>query len=209
MKPKKYFLSLQQCYLFILLLILLFSKNVFAVSVIERSADEMLQDADEVFYGQVTDIYSQQRFNGQNGQIFTFVQFSKLKQVKAAQASTDSTYVLCMAGGRVANTVQMYPGIPQFVLGERYVIFVRDNKKTAFPLVGIQQGFVHVKKASDGRYMLKFNATNKKLKTHFLDVKKQFSPDVDEKNIDPEDFISTLRGYWLLRKNQLNAIQNN
>lgn len=209
MKNKNNLASLLESCVSLCMLALLFWQPVYAVTVVEHSAEEMLQRADEVFYGQVTDIYSQQIFNEQGGQIFTFVQFSNIKRVKNTDVLPNETYLLRIAGGRLANTVQMYPGIPQFVLGERYVVFIRDNQKIAFPLVGIQQGFVHVKSSLNGRFKLIFNASNQKLKTHFLGVKNQFLQHADEKNIDPEDFIFTLREYWLLRKSPLNAVQTN
>lgn len=200
MKNKHSLLVLLESGVLACILMLFPLRMTHAVSVVERSFDELFQRADDVIYGQVTDIYSQQLVNEQGGQIFTFVQFSNIKRVKNEKSSSKETYLLRIAGGRVVNTVQMYPGIPQFVLGEHYVIFVRDNEKTAFPLVGIQQGLIHARTKSDGRVHLLFNASNRKLKTHFLDLKNRRSQTVDEKNIDPEDFIATLREYWLSKK---------
>lgn len=180
---------------------LLFSNSAHGVTVIERDFDEMFDRSDEVFYGRVTDMYAQYESNEFGRSIFTYIQFSDVKRVKDFDAQNAHSYLLRVAGGRVANTVQMFPGMPQFEIGQRYVIFVRDNNKVAFPLVGIQQGFIRVvDNLGSERPTLAFSKKTEKIKMRFSDIKRELNLVDHDKKIDPEDFILVLREYWNLRK---------
>jgi hypothetical protein len=186
---------------------LLFSSSVHGVTVVERDFDEILDRSDEVFYGRVTDMHSQYENNEFGQSIFTYIQFSDIKRVKDVDTQNAHSYLLRVAGGRVANTVQMFPGMPQFEMGKRYVIFVRDNNKVAFPLVGIQQGFIAVVDDSkNGRHTLAFSKTTEKIKTRFSDIKRELNLVDNDKSLDPEDFILVLREYWNLRKFKLKKV---
>lgn len=175
---------------------------------VERDFDEIVDRSDEVFYGLVTDMYAQYENNEFGQSIFTYIQFSDLKRVKDVDAKNAHSYLLRVAGGRVANTVQIFPGMPQFELGKRYVIFVRDNNEVAFPLVGIQQGFIAVVDDSkNGRPILAFSKTTEKIRTRFSHIKRELNLVDNDKNIDPEDFILVLREYWNLRKFKLKVVE--
>ena len=108
-----------------------------AVSVMERSFDDLISRADEVLYGKVTYIYSEPS----EKRIFTYIRFSEIITVKGqVNDAGGEEYLLRMAGGKHGNRFEVYPGVPQFEVGKRYVIFVRDNNKVMFPLVGLKQG---------------------------------------------------------------------
>ena len=193
--------------IFLIYIALLFSNSAHGVTVVERDFDEMFDRSDEVFYGLVTDIHAQYETNEFGQSIFTYIQFSDVKRVKDVDAQNAHSYLLRVAGGRVANTVQMFPGMPQFELGKRYVIFVRDNNEVAFPLVGIQQGFIAVVDDSKNGRILTFSKTTEKIKTRFSHIKRELNLVDNDINIDPEDFILVLREYWNLRKFKLKVVE--
>ena len=113
-----------------------------AVSVMERSFDDLISRADEVLYGKVTYIYSETS----EKRIFTYIRFSEIITVKGQISDAGGEeYLLRMAGGKHGNRFEVYPGIPQFEVGKRYIIFVRDNNKVMFPLVGLKQGIFNTR----------------------------------------------------------------
>lgn len=187
---------------------ILFLSPAYGVAVVDRDFDEILDRSDEVLYGLVTDIHSGYEVNEHGRSIFSYIQFSELRAVKELGSQNANPYVLRIAGGRVGDTIQMFPGMPQFEIGKRYIIFVRDNTKVAFPLVGIQQGFIAVdNNPTNGRHTLVFNKSTEKIKTRFSLIKRELNLGVDDGNIDSDDFISVLREYWNIRKFRIKATE--
>ena len=117
---------------------LLFSPGAAALMEIGRSFDQLVDRADQVFVGVVTDVRSAWGEGRQANNIYTFVTFSDLDVWKGEVSQAE--YTLRIAGGQVGNAIQVFPGAPRFVVGKTYTVFVRDNQLALFPTVGISQG---------------------------------------------------------------------
>jgi len=133
------FKTLAACFYLLLAVFLLLSvaSPSHALSVRERSFDDLITRADEIIYGKVRHIHSEPSVN----RIFTYIRLTEIITVKGqVDESGGEEYLLRMAGGRHGNRLETYPGVPKFEVGQRYIIFVRNNNKTLFPLVGLKQG---------------------------------------------------------------------
>src|SRR3569623_327776 len=130
------------------LLALLTIPSAHALSVVPRSFDELVSLADVVLGGMVSAQQSR-CVTPEQVQISTYVTLSDLQVVKGAL--DDPQYTLRIAGGVVGDRAEEYPGLPQLVTGQSYVLFVRGNQRDFFPVVGIHQGVYHIVKDAAGR----------------------------------------------------------
>ena len=131
-----------------LLLMLVMAAPAHALSVISRSFDELVTLADLVVVGTVSaqsSAYDTPAWQ----HISTYVTLDNLQVVKGAVSAAQ--YTLRFAGGRVDGRIEMYPGLPELRVGERYVLFVRGNFRNFFPIVGIGQGIYRVMIDASGR----------------------------------------------------------
>ena len=101
-------------------LALLLCTPAHGLSVVTRSFDELVQRADLVLVGTVSEVHSEFAAGGlDQNTIFSYVNFSDLQVVKGQAGS--EPYVLRVPGGVVGRFAQDYPGIPAFQTGQRYV----------------------------------------------------------------------------------------
>lgn len=130
------------------LLLTVASAPAHGLSVVSRSFDELVSLAELVLVGTVTT--SRSAYDPPEGQhIYTYFTLDNLEVVKGAWAQ--SQYTLRVAGGQVGDMAQVYSGLPELRLGERYVLFVRANNRDLFPVVGIDQGVYRVEIDAAGR----------------------------------------------------------
>ena len=120
--------------------LVLVCKFASAISVVEKSFEQLLEQSDDVIYGLVTDLSSRYGDGRSSEQIYTYVQFSEVVSVKKPQGYSQNEYLLRIAGGRVGRHIQVIPGAPEFLPGSRYILFIKGNNQLAFPLVGVNQG---------------------------------------------------------------------
>ena len=123
--------------------LVLVCKTAFAISVVEKSFEQLLEQSDDVIYGLVTDSSSRYGDGLSSEQIYTYVQFSEVVSVKNPQGYSQNEYLLRIAGGRVGRRIQVIPGVPKFLIGSRYILFIKGNNELAFPLVGVNQGVLN------------------------------------------------------------------
>ena len=104
--------------------------------------DEMIERADIIFAGKVTD--QQCRYGPKGKMIFTDISF-KVERIifikdKYATASEEEI-ILTFAGGEIGDNNIRIPDVPSFKSGERYLIFARlDGKTYVSPVIGRFQG---------------------------------------------------------------------
>lgn len=124
-----------------------------ALSVVPRSFDELVQRADLVLVGTVQEVRSEFADGGlDQNTIFSYVSFGDLDVVKGQVATT--TYELRVPGGVVGRLAQDYPGVPSFQTGQRYLVFIRGNRRDFFPVVGITQGVYRVLTNAQGQQVV-------------------------------------------------------
>ena len=108
-----------------------------ATTVIAPSFDELVQNADVIFEGTVTDVQSQWAGEGGQRHIVSYVTFEVADSLKG---STGKNYTMRMLGGTVGDETMEISDAPQFKVGDRDILFVEKNGTQFIPLVGIMYG---------------------------------------------------------------------
>jgi hypothetical protein len=126
-----------------------------ATSVIPPTFDELVDQAEVIFEGNVTDVRSQWVGEGAQRHIVSYVSF---KVEDAVKGSPGQTYTVRMLGGTVDGESMVISDAPRFQVGDRDIIFVQNNGSQFIPLVGIMHGRFHVKRDQNGRDIVTTNS---------------------------------------------------
>ena len=109
-----------------------------ATSMLPISLEQLATRADLIFYGRV--ISNEVKNDVQSGQIATFTDFEIIDLVKG---KAGNTHTIKQIGGfdRNSNTRLMVRGVPKFIVGQEYVVFLPKKSSLGFcsPL-GLHQG---------------------------------------------------------------------
>ncbi|MBL4607608.1 MAG: hypothetical protein JKY01_07260 [Pseudomonadales bacterium] len=172
-------------------------QSAYAITVIEKSLTQLLEQSDDVIYGLVTDIHAEYGEGEASQQIYTYIKFSEVQRIKTPEENNQNEFLLRIAGGRVGYRAQVIPGAPTFQRGERYVLFVKGNNKLAFPLVGVNQGvfrvtYDEIKKG----YRVIFHKRSKKVLEQFRTYRSMESLDNGASFISLGEFIDVLDSRW-------------
>jgi hypothetical protein len=123
---------------FSLLLSFLLLPAAWATSVLPISLEQLSIRAHLIFYGKV--IRNEVRIDEQSGRIATFTEFEIIDLIKG---KAGRTHTIKQIGGHMkdSNTIVHIHGVPEFVTGSKYVVFLPNKSKLGFssPL-GLQQG---------------------------------------------------------------------
>jgi hypothetical protein len=111
-----------------------------ALTAVPRTFAELVGLADWVLIGTVTQVTSAVEAKGTR--IYTYVRLADLEVIKGEWHDTE--YVLRVSGGVVDQRGEVYPGLPQFEEGRRYILFIQGNFSALFPVVGLHQGVFRV-----------------------------------------------------------------
>jgi hypothetical protein len=122
------------------LLALGWTTSSWALTTVPRTFAELVRLADWVLIGTVTQVTSAVEAKGER--IYTYVTLADLEMIKGAWHDTE--YVLRVSGGVVGQRGEVYPGLPQFEEGRRYILFIQENFSALFPVVGLHQGVFRV-----------------------------------------------------------------
>jgi hypothetical protein len=108
--------------------------------------DEQIQKADTIFRGRAEQIDAafESRANGRA--IVTTVRFTPLTVYKGAAESSVS---LKFVGGKVGDVEMKVGGMPQFVVGQEYILFVSTTGNSVCPVVGWAEGSLKVDRRSN------------------------------------------------------------
>jgi hypothetical protein len=117
--------------------------RVSATTVIPPTFEQLVQQAELIFEGTVTD--SRSVWEGEGGQrhIETYVTFKIEDSVKGQPGAS---YTIRMLGGTVGDETMEVTDTPKFKVGDREILFVEHNNDQFVPLVGISHGRFHVQK---------------------------------------------------------------
>ena len=127
---------------FLLMLCLSFSISTMrATTVIPPTFDELVNNAETIFEGTVTELKSQWTGEGAERHIVTYVTFKIEDRIKGALGAD---YTIRMFGGTVDGQTMEVTDTPRFKVGDRDILFVENNGKQFVPLVGIMHGRFHV-----------------------------------------------------------------
>jgi hypothetical protein len=125
---------------------LLAVSSVQATTVIAPNFDELVQNAEVIFEGTVTDVQSQWAGEGGQRHIVSYVTFQVADSLKG---SAGANYTMRMLGGTVGDETMAISDAPQFKVGDRDILFVEKNGTQFIPLVGIMHGRFRVQQ--DGK----------------------------------------------------------
>ncbi len=119
-----------------------------ATTVIPPTFDQLVDQAEFIFQGTVTDIKSQWIGEGAERSIVTYVTFKVEESVKG---NAGQSYTIRMLGGTVGEDTIEVSDAPRFQAGDREIVFVEHNGSQFVPLVGIMHGRFHVRRNQAGR----------------------------------------------------------
>lgn len=133
---------------------LIVSVSARATTVIPPSFAELVNEAEIIFQGTVTNVHSQWIGEGAKRHIVTYVTF---KVEDALKGNPGKETTLRMFGGTVNGQTMQVSDAPKFHVGDRDVLFVEHNGSQFIPLVGIMYGRYRVQKNEDGRDVILTN----------------------------------------------------
>ena len=111
-----------------------------ATSVTEVSFPDLVQRAEIIVVGSVSEIKEQ--WDEARKMPLTLVTFSNLTVLKG---NPGASMTLEFLGGRTPQGLLLtIPGVPQFKVGEKTVVFGAGNHRDFCPLVGVWQGLLRV-----------------------------------------------------------------
>ena len=142
-------------YLLLVVSLSLTVRTAKATSVIPPTFDELVDQAEVIFEGNVTDVRSQWVGEGAQRHIVSYVSF---KVEEAVKGTPGQSYTIRMLGGTVDGESMVISDAPRFQVGDRDIIFVQNNGSQFIPLVGIMHGRFHVKRDKNGRDIVTTNA---------------------------------------------------
>jgi hypothetical protein len=122
--------------------------SVRATTVIPPTFDQLVNDAELIFEGTVSDTRSEWTGQGADRVIVTYVTF---KIDDALKGTSGGSYTIRMLGGTVEGETAEVADAPRFKTGDRDIVFVEHNGSQFVPLVGIMHGRFHVQTDASGR----------------------------------------------------------
>lgn len=141
--------------LFLLLIALIGASSLHGTTVIPPTFDELVNRAQVIFQGVVTDVRSQWIGEGAQRSIVSYVTF---KVEDAVKGKPGATYTMRMLGGTVGDQTIEVTDCPKFKVGNRDILFVENNGSQFVPLVGIMHGRFRVEREeASGREVVKTN----------------------------------------------------
>ena len=108
--------------------------SAFATTLIPMDFQDLTAKAELIFIGTVIDIRSEKDIHT----IYTHVTFADLRVLKGSDPG--ATIEVRLSGGTVAGESVHVFGMPEFVVGEKNLIFLAGNTQFICPIVGWGQG---------------------------------------------------------------------
>jgi len=114
-----------------------------ATTVIPPTFEQLVQQAELIFQGTVSDVRSVWEGEGAQRHIDTYVTFQIADSVKG---NPGASYTIRILGGTVGDETMEVTDTPKFKVGDRDILFVEHNNDQFVPLVGINNGRFHVQR---------------------------------------------------------------
>jgi hypothetical protein len=125
-----------------------------ATTVIPPTFDELVNQAEVIFQGDVTEVKSQWVGEGGQRHIVSYVSF---KVEDALKGNPGQNYTIRMLGGTVDGETMGVSDAPKFKVGDKEILFVEHNGSQFIPLVGIMHGRFHVQRDQSGQEVVATN----------------------------------------------------
>ncbi|HEY8903184.1 MAG TPA: hypothetical protein VIM48_05725 [Chthoniobacterales bacterium] len=105
------------------------------------STDDQIRDAAMIFRGRVQSVDAARKATGQGSIIVSTVQFIPLAIYKG---DVPAVIKLEFPGGKIGDVEMKVAGIPEFQVGQEYVLFVSGDQSRVCPVVGWSEGSLKV-----------------------------------------------------------------
>jgi hypothetical protein len=128
--------------------------GVRATTVIPPTFDELVDQAETIFQGDVTNVKSEWVGEGAQRHIMSYVTFRVEESLKG---NPGQCYTIRMLGGTVAGETMGVSDAPKFQVGDKDILFVQNNGSQFIPLVGIMHGRFHVRANESGQQVVTNN----------------------------------------------------
>jgi hypothetical protein len=125
-----------------------------ATTVIPPTFEQLVDQAQVIFQGSVTNISSQWVGEGAERHIVSYITFKVKDALKGAPGKS---YTMRTFGGTVDGETMTIGDGPKFEVGDEDILFVENNGTQVVPLVGIMYGRFHVRKSASGQEMVTTN----------------------------------------------------
>jgi hypothetical protein len=125
-----------------------------ATTVIPPTFDELVDQAEVIFQGNVTNVSSQWVGEGAQRHIVSYATFNVEDALKGAPGQS---YTIRMLGGTVDGETMAVSDAPRFKVGDKDILFVQNNGSQFIPLVGIMHGRFHVQHDQSGQEIVTTN----------------------------------------------------
>jgi hypothetical protein len=122
-----------------------------ATTVIPPTFDQLVDRAEIILQGTVSDVKPQWTGEGAQRHIVTYVTF---KVEDALKGTPGDTYTIRMFGGEIDGDGMAIADAPQFKVGDKDLVFIENNGSQLIPLVGMMFGRFHVRKNQVGQEMV-------------------------------------------------------
>ena len=117
--------------------------------------DELVDQAETIFQGDVTNVKSEWVGEGAQRHIMSYVTFRVEESLKG---NPGQSYTIRMLGGTVAGETMGVSDAPKFQVGDKDILFVQNNGSQFIPLVGIMHGRFHIERElASGREIVRTN----------------------------------------------------
>lgn len=113
-----------------------------ATTVIPPTFNALVDEAELIFQGTVTDVRCQWIGDGSERRIVSYVTFQIEEAIKG---DPGTSYTLRMLGGTIDGETMGVADAPTFRQGDRDILFVENNGRQFIPLVGIMYGRFRVR----------------------------------------------------------------
>ena len=125
-----------------------------ATTVIPPTFDELVDQAEIIFQGDVTRVRSEWVGEGAQRHIMSYVTF---KVEESLKGNPGQSYTVRMLGGTVDGETMGVSDAPKFQVGDKDILFVQNNGSQFIPLVGIMHGRFHVRTNESGQQVVTNN----------------------------------------------------
>lgn len=122
-----------------------------ATLVVKPTFDQLVDRADLIFEGEVVDVRSRWA-EGRDGRVI--VSDVTFRVTRTLKGTSSSQVVLEFFGGTVGKHAMEVAGMPAFARGDRDILFVRQDARAGYPLVGLMHGRFRVKRSAVGADMV-------------------------------------------------------
>ena len=161
-----------------------------ATTVIPPTFDELVDQAELIFQGEVTDVQSQWVGEGAQRHIMSYVTFNVSDSLKG---KTGRTYTIRMLGGTVDGESMGVSDAPKFEVGDKDILFVQNNGSQFIPLVGIMHGRFRVLKNQAGQEVVTDNENVPVRNVARLGQSEGMTSSTNESDLTPADFKAAVR----------------